>query len=348
MCDVRRWVLVIMIGGCPAYSVANCPGVLDQQHVFVSSIGNTANAFSQEVGQTFTVGHAGMLCQIDAYLARFPFTTDNIVFSIYRTMGGLPSTPLGTVTRPASVVSTTEATFVTFDVSGLGIAASLGELLAYGVTTSGDTSVILPYSQTEFYPGGAPVSRALTNPPGPWLFQGGIPHEFGFKTYMSQTGLPTGDFNGDAMWNCLDINALTAAIVSGSGNLSFDMTGDGMVNGADLDAWQVAGGSMNPGQTGGRPFLDGDANLDGRVDGSDFGIWNANKFTANSAWCSGDFTTDGVIDGSDFGIWNGRKFTSSDSANLIPEPSVGWGGLGAIGWLFRRRWRRTTRNCNWD
>jgi hypothetical protein len=54
------------------------------------------------------------------------------------------------------------------------------------------------------------------------------------------------------------------------------------------------------------------------VDGSDFGIWNANRFSLNAAWCSGDFNADGGIDGSDFGIWNSFKFQSSDSSPRTP------------------------------
>ena len=65
----------------------------------------------------------------------------------------------------------------------------------------------------------------------------------------------------------------------------------------------------------------GDANLDGVVDGSDFGIWNGSKFTTNKNWCNGNFNADAVTDGSDFGLWNANKFTSSDSA-VVPEPAL--------------------------
>ncbi|MEM8677921.1 MAG: choice-of-anchor Q domain-containing protein [Planctomycetota bacterium] len=129
---------------------------------------------------------------------------------------------------------------------------------------------------------------------------------------------PDGDFNNDGFWNCLDIDALVAAIVSGGNDLAFDMNGDGMVTAADITdpvvGWLAVGGAQNPGATGGNPFLAGDANLDGVVDGQDFIVWNANKFTAIPAWCAGDFTADGVVDGQDFIVWNGNKFTSSDEA----------------------------------
>jgi hypothetical protein len=68
--------------------------------------------------------------------------------------------------------------------------------------------------------------------------------------------------------------------------------------------------------------IPGDANGDRVVDGSDFGIWNSNKFTTGTNWSRGDFNRDGVTDGTDFGIWNSNKFTSADaSGSLVPEPN---------------------------
>ncbi len=125
-----------------------------------------------------------------------------------------------------------------------------------------------------------------------------------------QSATVDGDFNDDGAYDCLDIDALTAAVASMNDPL-FDLTGDSMVN---LDDVTVArgGGANNQAATGGNPFLPGDANLDGVVDVSDFNIWNNNKFTANSAWCSGSFNADGVVDVPDFNIWNNNKFTNSD------------------------------------
>jgi hypothetical protein len=59
-----------------------------------------------------------------------------------------------------------------------------------------------------------------------------------------------------------------------------------------------------------------------RVDGLDFVIWNANKFTSAAAWSAADFNADGVVDGQDFIIWNNHKFTSADSglAFFTPTP----------------------------
>ena len=150
------------------------------------------------------------------------------------------------------------------------------------------------------------------------------------------------DFNNDDKLNCQDIDLLTAAIVAGSTDLMFDLNGDGTINTADRDQWLADAGSVF--LRSGNPFLPGDANLDGVVDGSDFGIWNANKFTVNSAWCSGDFNTDGRVDGSDFGIWNANKFRSSDGIASVPEPVCGSWLLCFLGMAIRGRRRRRKEN----
>ena len=86
-----------------------------------------------------------------------------------------------------------------------------------------------------------------------------------------------GDFDNNGSLEGADIDALVAAIASGSMDLTFDLTGDGMVDGDDLGEWLVVAGAAN--LPSGNPYLVGDANLDGAVDGQDFIAWNANKFT---------------------------------------------------------------------
>ena len=69
--------------------------------------------------------------------------------------------------------------------------------------------------------------------------------------------------------------------------------------------------------------LPGDANRDGYVDGSDFNVWNANKFRTGTDWSTGDFNGDGVTDGSDFNIWNANKFQGDG----IVAPLPSWVGV---------------------
>ena len=150
-----------------------------------------------------------------------------------------------------------------------------------------------------------------------------------------------GDFDGNLALNCADVDALVAEIAGGGMNGLFDLNDDTLVNLADLDLWLAEAGTFNVGG----PYLAGDANLDGSVDGSDFSIWNSHKFTANNGWCGADFNADGFTDGSDFGLWNANKFTSSVAAtSVVPEPVCGSGILIVIGGCLMRGWRETSRH----
>jgi hypothetical protein len=145
------------------------------------------------------------------------------------------------------------------------------------------------------------------------------------------------DFNNDGSLNCTDIDLLTNAVAMGGTVSQFDLNGDGALTILDVDRWRSDAGAANLGA--GRSYRVGDANLDGVVDGSDFGVWNSNKFTSNKDWCKGNFNADVVTDGSDFGLWNSNKFTSSDGT-VVPEP-ISWSliftGLGVMMSIRRRR-----------
>lgn len=117
--------------------------------------------------------------------------------------------------------------------------------------------------------------------------------------------------------------AISATAVAGN---VFDLSRNGTTQAADHEVQVME-------------LLPGDANRDGVVDGSDFLIWNANKFTSETAWGSGDFNGDGVTDGTDFLAWNANKFTSLPTRS-VPEPLPG-GPAFVIGLLFVGR-----RVCN--
>lgn len=129
------------------------------------------------------------------------------------------------------------------------------------------------------------------------------------------------DFNADGGLNCADVDALVGVIAAATHHPTYDLTQDGLVNPLDLTRWLSDAGAVNLGA--GRAYLVGDANLDGVVDGSDFGIWNAHKFQAGAGWCGGDFSADGLTDGSDFGLWNANKFTASLASQAPHWPESG-------------------------
>ena len=110
-----------------------------------------------------------------------------------------------------------------------------------------------------------------------------------------------GDFDQDVDLDCQDMDLLIAEIFAGTNTASFDLTGDGIVDAADQAQWLAEAATANGFDS---PFVAGDANLDGAVDGLDFDVWNSNRFTANTSWCAGDFNLDGFVDGIDFNFLN--------------------------------------------
>ena len=159
--------------------------------------------------------------------------------------------------------------------------------------------------------------------------------EIDFTTGMTGGG-DGGDFDGNGIFDCADVDSLVTEIVDMTNNAAFDLNGDMIVDNVDLDLWLLEAGEEMLGL--GRALLRGDANLDGSVDVSDFNIWNGNQFTNTAAFCSGDFNADGVVDVGDFNVWNGNNFQSADVAP-VPEPAgtlLVLTGFAALA-MFRRR-----------
>jgi hypothetical protein len=138
-----------------------------------------------------------------------------------------------------------------------------------------------------------------------------------------------GDFDGNGTYECADVDSLVNEIVAGTNTISFDLTGDALVDVDDLNAWLgFAGTALGlPG-----PILPADANLDGSVNGQDFVRWNNFKFTSGNGFCGGDFNADGFTNGQDFVTWNTFKFQDSD-VQAVPEPHR-WLMLVGSSWMF--------------
>ncbi len=223
----------------------------------------------------------------------------------------------------------TQSSFTTFDTSDLTLAlfdSSQSLITTVNNTGEGDSEII---SALDLDAAGEYYVRVTGTADNVQLYQLTVD----FTDTISTIDV---DFDDDGAVDCQDIDALVAAIASGANTASFDLTGDGVVDADDLADWLAGAGAIN--LANGNAYLDGDANLDGFVDGSDFNVWNQNKFTSTPAWCSGDFNADGSVDGSDFNLWNQNKFTASDHLAAVPEPSAGF--LLALGALAALRIRR--------
>jgi len=162
--------------------------LLDQQHMFTSSIANSTNGDVSQMGQTFTVGVAGTLDHINVLMFRlggiFDPTGDPLL-RVYNTAGGLPSgSPLATITIPESSVPLNNASMVTFDVSSAGIAVNLGDILAFSVTATSGTGpyfLLTDQGQSIEYSGGDAVAMYGANP---WQLIS-PPQDHGFQTFVN-------------------------------------------------------------------------------------------------------------------------------------------------------------------
>ena len=144
-------------------------------------------------------------------------------------------------------------------------------------------------------------------------------------------------------------------IISTSG---FSGYGVGLVDGND----NLAGSTVSANTIEVAYTLEGDANLDGKVDATDFGIFAPNfGLSTTLGWEVGDFNYDGKVDATDFGLFapnfglsdtgTALSLPAADYAALdafaaanglsltsVPEPaSLGLLTLGAVGILARRR-----------
>jgi len=111
-------------------------------------------------------------------------------------------------------------------------------------------------------------------------------------TCPALAGTQTGDFNGDGLYDCTDLDTLDGEVLAGTTDLTFDLNGDGAVDFDDSDTWLSFAADVNLPR--GSVYLPGDANLDSVIDAVDYNLVWDNLFTAGS-WCRGDFDRNGTV-----------------------------------------------------
>lgn len=126
-----------------------------------------------------------------------------------------------------------------------------------------------------------------------------------------------GDFDGNGVLGTEDINALVAQPTAGTHDPRYDVTGDGVVDGADVVHWVK---ELK------RTWM-GDANLDGEFNSADFvAVFQPGKFEQNedAVWTEGDWTGDLRFSSADFvaafqdgGFEQGPRTAVSS----VPEPA---------------------------
>ena len=124
-----------------------------------------------------------------------------------------------------------------------------------------------------------------------WNLEVPSPGEYG------PTAASDGDFDGNGLHECADIDAMVVSISRGENRAEFDLSGDGVVDSLDVDRWLAQAGAANlPSKN---PFLAGDINLDGIVNVHDLNVLAQSWLMTASGWCAGDITPDGLVNAAD-------------------------------------------------
>ncbi len=158
-------------------------------------------------------------------------------------------------------------------------------------------------------------------------FEPGIPlpeinTTFSVLGEFADTGI-LGDFDSNGVLEAADIDLLAQVACNGTNDLTFDLTGDGLVNVNDHVFWYS---DLNN-------TLVGDVNLNGTVGFDDFLVLSSN-FGQTAGWGQGNFDLDKVVAFADF-LQLSSNFGQSraaSSAAAVPEPTAGI--LLAAGTLF--------------
>lgn len=194
-CCFVAFGLLLLIGVRHAAAIE----VLDQQNnVAPSAVADSTSGSFQEQAQTFTVGLTGTLSRI-AVQINFPGfgSPGSAILTVYNTSGGVPNASLGTASLSSSAIPSGGYDFQSFDVSSYGIPVHVGDILAYGITSTLDSYFFLRSSfDHSTYAGGESQWRQR-GPTGPWTPYTPT-HDGGFQTYVIPTGDGlVGDYNND-------------------------------------------------------------------------------------------------------------------------------------------------------
>jgi hypothetical protein len=160
---------------------------------------------------------------------------------------------------------------------------------------------------------------------------------------MQMTGV-LGDLNEDLALNEMDRTALMDEIASptvthydliGAPQHIFDLNADDFINALDL---QVFNTKILP-----PAGLDGDYNVDGKVDAADYTVWRNNLGDADESALNGNGDGMNGVDEGDYTLWKSQfgqmSGPGAGAATSVPEPSamllVFLGMAGLVG--LRRR-----------
>ena len=114
---------------------------------------------------------------------------------------------------------------------------------------------------------------------------------------------------------------MVSQMVADDDSPQFDLTGDAVVDQADLNVWLALAGLQNLPTY--HAYVPGDANLDGKVTSADLNIVALNWQQQAAGWCAADFNADGLIDSRDLNAlalnWQ-HEIDVAEAANRARRP----------------------------
>jgi hypothetical protein len=226
----------IACGWSVACGTAFAAEELDQSSEFASSIAYPVADY-QDVGQSFTVGITGKLSRIEVLLAKALSPPGDVTLTAYSTSNGVPATALGSASVPASAVSATTPTYVSFDVSSFQIPVQTDDVMAFALSNPGSGLFLMPYeSMPSHYGGGNGMYRFTSG--SAWEPQPTF--DYGFRTYVlveENTEL-FGDYNGNEVVDTDDYTVWRDLLDTTETPLPNDPT-PGTTDGTDYDYWKA-------------------------------------------------------------------------------------------------------------
>jgi hypothetical protein len=110
----------------------------------------------------------------------------------------------------------------------------------------------------------------------------------------------------------LDLTGWTLTTATGVSADGLTIVGTGIDPSGEEEAWLAR---LDPAN------LPGDFDLDGDVDGVDFGMWQVGyPMESGATIADGDADGDGDVDGTDFGIWQ-AQYVPDPATIPVPEPA---------------------------
>jgi hypothetical protein len=171
---------------------------------------------------------------------------------------------------------------------------------------------------------------------------GTLGHGIHMDQVVFTVGLPEGigpsDFDLDGAFGIGDIDLLSAQIQAATGNLAFDVDGNGSLDVEDLNSFVTGASTMNS-------YI-GDSNGDGVFNSDDLvTVFVAGKYESGTSatWAAGDWNANGLFDSDDLVaafVGGGYELGAKAATSAVPEPSsIMLLVLGMVG-LARLRLRK--------